>query len=718
MLFRNIIFFLFLTTILSCKKNDFEKTLYPRIELSKAYDTIHSMVIQDDYRDLETLDDPKIINWFKGQKMLTDSLLNKVDNKDYFFNLIKEAQAKQKENIDNYYIYKDGSYLYTKNDTDGIIKLYYRENQSSDESILYNPADFKKDYVISYFKASWDLSKIAIALSPKGEDKSTLIIYDKTSKSLLNDELTNVSPALVGGIQWLQDNSGFYYLQLPHYRYNDPTYLLNSETRLHFLGDNKLDKVIFSAKTNANLQINKEDFPLIRIPDDKGFYEYAKISSTGDYSKTFYRKIAANLGKSSSWIPLFDEKEKIGQFKFWGDKLIYRSSKNAENFKICTVNLNKLNFDNPKVIVPEFKEKVIVDFDVVDNKVFYTTLENGIKAEFYSLINEQNTQISLPTVSGTSYVVAKGDNLYVSTSGWTKQNALYRYDYNKKNFEEVTLSKTSYPEYDDFIVKEIEIQSHDGIMVPLSIVHRKDMQLDGKNRVLLESYGAYGSSFSPFFDFSRLEWVKEGNIWAIPHIRGGGEKGVKWYNDGSKTKKSNSWKDIIACAKFLIDQNYTSPELVINYGVSAGGVVVSRSITERPDLFGVALMDSPEINTSRLDQQPNGPGNAAEFGSITDSAEFKGLMRMDAYQHIKKDTDYPAILISVGMKDGVVVPWNSGKFVAKLQNLSQTKKPVLLAVNFNSAHMGDGTLDSYYKTISHMFTFAMWQTNHTNFEPK
>lgn len=703
---------------LSCN-HDGSKTIdYPSFIALATEDQKHGIGLIDEFRNLESLKDPTVIKWFESQDSISDKLLQGT-NKNHFFNLIKNFENRQKELIGNYRLKKDNSYFFLKKTEGESKKLFFQTQKGGKKELLLDPENYKKGWIINYFKVSWDLSKIVIALSEKGKDESEAIVFDMESRTILPQILTGLSPSLVGGIQWLPNNSGFYYLKIPHFDYNQPSYLLNTETVLYKLGTSSSKyRTVFSSTENPSLPFKKGDFPIVHILDEDSTYEYAQISSSSEFSNTYYRKIDENIGTSKSWKVLFSESNQIAQFSVDDKYLVYRTSKDASNFKICRTSIAKPNFDKPELIVPENKDEVLKDFVLKDGKIFYTTQKNGVNSKFYVKEGDQNKEIKLPYPSGSSYVVLNGKEILISISGWTTQYSLYKFDYVSMQFEDVSLSRTEYPEFENFQVEEIEVKSHDGEMVPLSLIYRKDMKKNGKNRVMLQTYGAYGASYSPFFGYATLAWVSEGNIWAIPHVRGGSEKGSDWYKGGFKTTKPNSWKDLIACTEYLIENRYTSPKLTVNYGVSAGGIPVGMSIIRRPDLFAVAIMDSPELNTIRLEFQPNGPGNEAEFGSAKDSIEFRGLIEMDSYYQMNEDGKYPSTLIKVGMNDGVVVPWNAGKFIAKLQNNTQTEKPALLSVSFESSHVGDGTFDNYYRTMSDLFSFALWQTGHPDFQPK
>jgi prolyl oligopeptidase len=261
----------------------------------------------------------------------------------------------------------------------------------------------------------------------------------------------------------------------------------------------------------------------------------------------------------------------------------------------------------------------------------------------------------------------------------------------------------------DLTVEEIEVPSYDGVKVPLSIIYKKGIKLDGKNPTLIDAYGAYGISMKPYFNRNRLMWFKNGGIYAMAHVRGGGEKGDNWYKGGFKSTKSNCWKDLIACSEYLIKNKYTSSQNIAVTGSSAGGITVGRAITERPELFKVAVIYVGLLNTVRIENTSN-LSVAAEFGTVKDSLEFKYLLDMDTYHHIHKGVNYPSILFTAGLNDFRVPVWQIAKAAAKMQEVSKGENLILLRIE-DKGHFN-------YPSEADVYSFLFWQLGHPDFKWK
>jgi prolyl oligopeptidase len=298
----------------------------------------------------------------------------------------------------------------------------------------------------------------------------------------------------------------------------------------------------------------------------------------------------------------------------------------------------------------------------------------------------------------------------ITIATWTKCDSHYEYNPTTNLFTDLELQpKGKYDAPDDLVAIEVTVKSHDGTMIPLSIIHKQGIQLDSSNPCLLTGYGAYGYSYDPFYLQTQCAWYERGGIYAIAHVRGGGENGEEWYRAGFQQTKSNTWKDFIACAEYLIEEKYTSPAKLAGEGISAGGILIGRAITERPDLFAVAIPRVGCLNQVRLETTSNGVPNIPEFGSCETEAGFQALYEMDAFLHVRDGVDYPAMLITHGITDPRVEPWQSAKFAARVQAASASGKPVLLRIDYEAGHGIGSTKTQLIQERADIFAFMMWQ---------
>jgi prolyl oligopeptidase len=269
---------------------------------------------------------------------------------------------------------------------------------------------------------------------------------------------------------------------------------------------------------------------------------------------------------------------------------------------------------------------------------------------------------------------------------WTKSPAFYFYDPNRKTVTDAMLLPASPVDFSGVEWVRVMAKSHDGTMIPLTIIHKRGLKRDGKNPTFLEGYGAYGFSINPNFNPVFIPWLERGGVVAFPSIRGGGEYGKEWHLAGFQKTKPNSWKDYIACAEYLVREGYSSPAYLAAYGGSAGGIVVGNAIIERPDLFGAAFLNAGYMNPLRAETTPNGIASVPEFGSVKTQEGFNALRTMDSYQNVRDGIAYPAVLLMHGINDQRVAPWMSAKMAARLQAATSSDKPILLRIDYDAGH--------------------------------
>ena len=259
----------------------------------------------------------------------------------------------------------------------------------------------------------------------------------------------------------------------------------------------------------------------------------------------------------------------------------------------------------------------------------------------------------------------------------------------------------------------------DGTGIPVSVIHLRDLKRDGSAPALVEAYGAYGISKNPSFRAQLTPFLLHGGVWAYAHVRGGGEFGEAWHLAGKGSTKSNTWRDFIASVHALEAAGFTSRTHVVGFGASAGGIMIGRAITEAPDLLAGAVIWAPISNTFRFETTEGGPANTAEFGSVATRAGFDALREMDAYSHVVDGTNYPAVLVTIGLNDHRVPPWMGAEFAARLQAATRSGKPVLLRVDAKGGHHMIGvSRDDFDAQVTDLLAFVLMQTGDAAFRPR
>lgn len=707
-----------LAIVIGCTTNEKKNALPPppATPVRTIVDEFHGVKVPDDYQYLESLKDDSVVTWFKRQDEYARNILNQISVREEILKRVKEldetvavvnAVQLSKENI--FYIRKE------IDQQSG--NLFYRKGAEGAETLLVDVTkiggDDKRVYTINNYYPSPDGKFVAFTSSPSGsEDDVTYVVEVETGK-LLPDRLIKSGFSL----SWLPDSKSFFYLRLRTLGEDEAESekYLDSKSYLHTVGSpQENDREIISAKKYENLGIERIDFPML-FSDKKSNTAFAIIArGVQNEINVLTAPLPDTKRENVIWRKIVDAKDEITNFATVnGSNLVALTHKNAPNFKLVKTSTANPDFSKAELLIG-FDDQVIQNFAVAKNSIIVQTLKDGVgKIHLIDKVNPQNRQeLSLP-VQGTVNIVyadEDSDKVILSMASWVTALKYYIYDDGTKKLEATTLQpEGKFDAPAELESHEVLVKSHDGEMVPLSIIHKKGLVLDGTNPTWLTGYGAYSISSLASYNPIRLAWFEKGGVYAVAHVRGGGEKGESWYRGGYKATKPNTWKDFIACAEYLVEKKYTSPAYLAGMGTSAGGILIGRAMTERPDLFAVAIPRVGCMNAVRFEFTENAV-NTPEFGTVKDSLEFTYLAEMDAYQKLKPGVTYPASFVTAGMTDSRVSPWQPGKFAAKLQAVNKSDRPMILRVEFEGGH---GFLAASRKQIQEeyadMMAFMLWQ---------
>ena len=403
-----------------------------------------------------------------------------------------------------------------------------------------------------------------------------------------------------------------------------------------------------------------------------------------------------------------------------GDDLWLLTHKDAPRFKIIHTHLSNPDLSHADVVVAPSAAVVIALGAAQD--ALYIQLRDGaidhlLRIGYETAAKPEPVVLPYDGSIGLYPTDVRAPGVVFELSGWTKANRFYEYDPKTKNVVDTKLRPSApFDNPEDIESEEVKVPAQDGTLIPLSIIHRSGLKLDGSNPVLLNGYGAYGSSLDPNFDPVNLAWLERGGVLAFAHVRGGGEFGDDWHKAGQKLTKPNTWHDFIACAEYLIEKKYTSPAHLAGEGESAGGILIGRSITERPDLFAAALIEVGFTDALRGELEQDGPGEIPEWGTVKDPDGFKGLYEMSAYAHVKNGARYPAVMLTTGRNDPRVAPWESDKMTARLQAATTSGKPILLRVDYEAGHGIGSTKTQLEQELADEWSFLFWQFGDVRFQ--
>ncbi|MCC6459755.1 MAG: prolyl oligopeptidase family serine peptidase [Saprospiraceae bacterium] len=713
--------FIFLVVLALFANNAFAQFRYPATKTVDAKDTYWGVTYSDPYRWLEDMKDPEVNAWFKAQAELTNTTMNSITGRDGLIAEWRTLDKLQPPQI--YFPIKEGGRIFYQKRMPGekVSKVYFRENMAAPEQLLFDPLTFQEGKTLSVqqIAPSYDGKKLLIGYAENGAEVQTIQVLNVDTKQFLPD----VIPATAGIVGWTFDNEAFLYMWIKSADNTDPTARLNPKTKLHALGaDTQADLDFFSNAAYPELKIEEKVYPYVTLRKDAKAYVFAGEGTVQNEQKWHFAPISQFYSGKIQWKTLCTPDDKlVNSFDIVGDNVFAITHKGAAKRKLISTDLKNPDWAKAKVIAPE-KAMVLENFARCKDFLLLR-YSDGINNYFYkyNLVTEKTMEVKLP-FSGSAFafcIDTKTNEFLVAITSWNQPFTEFIYHAETDQFTPSPFNAAPvYPDaYKDLVVEEVDVKGHDGVLVPLSIIYKKGIKKDGSNVCLMESYGAYGYGMLPYFSAELNSLATKGAVIAIPHVRGGGEKGEDWYKAGYKTTKPNTWNDFISCAEYLIKNGYTQASKLGGTGTSAGGILITRAITERPDLFAAAICNVGCANALRLEFSSNGPVNIPEFGTVTDSVECKALYEMDGMQHVKKGVKYPAIMGVGGWTDPRVVVWQPGKFVAAAQQASSSGKPVLMKVNYDNGHFTEDR-EVTFANFADQYAFVLWQCGHPDFQLK
>jgi prolyl oligopeptidase len=683
-------------------------------------DTAYGQVVADPYRWLEDSHGPEATQWLKSQDAYTRTTLATIPGRAKFLARVKALDLGSTEVRGTQVWGGRTFYLKVPAGSDNA-RLYVRDRLDAPERLLVDPDRLTTrdvHYAIDYYTPSTDGALVAYGISAGGSEHSVIHIIETSTGTLLPD---SIDRANFGLISWLPGNRSFLYNRLQKLTPDMPKTAFEQRSRayIHQLGqDPETDIFVFGYGYAPALTIADNDISGVTYSSASAFLIGVVAHGTQNELTAYVAPLDQARSSPIPWKKLFDVNDAIVSFDVRGDDLYARSHRQQAHYEVLKTSLTHPDVAHAKTVVPA-SDVVIQEADVARDGIYIRDLDAGIGR--LRRLSFDGTIESIPVGQGKSVsdiaVASTEDGVRVHAVSWTTAPVWLTYDAHRGTVRDMGIVPPFPIPTSDYEALEVRAKSADGTMVPLSIVRRKGLALDGRHPTHLVGYGAYGISIDPQFDPTRLAWLERGGTLAIAHVRGGGELGEEWYRAGYKLTKQHTIDDFLACAQYLIDNKYTSPAQLSGEGTSAGGVLIGGAITQRPDLFAGALIRVGLSDALRAEFTPNGPPNIAEFGTVKDSDGFRGLYAMDAYQHVKDGTPYPGVLLTAGYNDPRVDPSQSGKMAARLQAATSSKRPVLLRVDFDAGHGFGSTRAQHDLEYADEMAFLLWQDGDPAFQP-
>ncbi|MBV8814681.1 MAG: S9 family peptidase [Verrucomicrobia bacterium] len=667
-------------------------------------DTIDGVTLQDDYQWLEQLNDPKVKAWAEKQNQRAQKFLDALPERTQLAAQIKKLITSVPPGLQEVEIVGNkifGLKLDPSKQQPFVVVLDNPEKPESEKTICDpNTIDPSGATALDWFVPSPDGKTLAVSISKNGTEDGDLCFFDVDTGKQLPDIIKHVQfPTGGGSAAWTRDGKAVFYTRYPREGERPAADLhFYQQVYFHRLGTPESEDVYSVGKefpkiAEVQLQSNADsDYVVATVENGDG----------GDYETFAY-------GPDKNWHQLakFEDGVKKGVLGF-GPVFYAISLAEAPRGKLVKFALDASE-PKPELVVPA-GEGVISDVAVTDNQIVMATLEGGPSGLYaYNLDGSNQKTIPIPPISTVAFLAAGKDLVLTKIGSYTEIANWFKYDAADNQLAPARLNAEAPVSFTDLEVTRDFAVSKDGTKIPLNIVHKRGIALDGSHPTILYGYGGYGLSEVPRARLVFRAWYDRGGIYVDTNLRGGGEYGEEWHKAGYLTKKQNVFDDFAACAQYLIEHKYTSTPKLGMLGGSNGGLLMGAMITQHPGLMKAVVSEVGIYDSVRSELWPNGAFNTTEFGTIKDPDQFKALLAYSPYHHVIDGRKYPAILLTAGLNDGRVAPYNSFKFAARLQAAAAPGNPILLRVN-SFGHGGIGSsLDQQVADLTDVFSFFAYQ---------
>jgi prolyl oligopeptidase len=675
--------------------------LYPETKKTDFKEEYHGNTVADPYRWLEDDKSEETKDWVTRQNKVTFDYLDKISyRKDW---------QKRMEEINNYPKYSSPSrqneyFYFSKNDGLQNQSVVYRQKGLNGKpEIVLDPNKFSATGTTSL--ATFSLSKDGrygvVGKSTGGSDWRTFYVMDMKTLKYLPDSLAWVK---VSGASWQAD--GFYYSRYPT---PAPGTELSTKNENHQVYYHKVGTTQDQDILMYEDKLNPQRFHSV-FTDETEQYVFLNISDRGK-------------GKDGNSLWYFDSKSEDDQFKplikeigdhsynFVGEvngKFLLQTNDGAKNRRVILIDPKNPAPEKWTTVIPE-KPETMSSISSAGDKLFVTYMKDVTSRVYvYDMNGKLENEVKLPSLGNAGGFGGEKEDKFVfyTFTSFTFPPTIYKYDIATGTSEIFRKPEVKFnPE--EYVTEQVFYPSKDGTKVPMFIVYKKGLPLNGKNPTMLTGYGGFNISSNPNFSPTRIAWLEQGGIYCVANLRGGSEYGEKWHEAGMRLNKQNVFDDFISAAEFLINKKYTSRDYLSIAGGSNGGLLVGAVVNQRPDLFKVALPQVGVMDMLRFHKFTIGWNWIAEYGSSDNPQDFKNLIAYSPIHNIKPGLNYPAILVTTSDHDDRVVPAHSFKYASTLQDKYKGSNPVIIRIDVNSGH-GASNMQKALETSADIYSFTFY----------
>ena len=683
--------------VMSCTPQQ-KKLTYPKAEKVDTVDVYFGTEVADPYRWLENDTSAATAAWVEAENKVTNEYLAQIP--------FRKQLLERLTNLANYEkigapFKKHGKYYFYKNDgLQNQSVLYVQDSLEGEPRVFLDPNKLSDDGTVALTGLSFshDGKYAAYTISRSGSDWREIYVLDTATGQLLDD---HIEWAKFTGAAWQGD--GFYYsaYDAPVKGKEFSNVNENHKVYYHKIGTPQTeDKLIYQ-----NPAYPKRFYYTGTSEDERILFVYESGAGRGNnlFIKDLKKANAPFIQLTTDFDYQYSPIEVI-------DNNVYIfTNYGAPKNRIMVADINNPKLENWKELIPEM-ESVLSSAEVIGGKLFLTYDKDASNhAYVYSQKGEHMHEIKLPSLGSVGFSGTKDDKecFFVFTS-FTTPGTIYKYDMDKNSYELYRAPKVEFNS-DDFVTEQAFFPSKDGIMIPMFLTYKKDLERNGNNPVFLYGYGGFGISLNPGFTTSRIPFLENGGIYAQVNLRGGSEYGEEWHIAGTKMQKQNVFNDFISAAEYLINNKYTNPDKIAIVGGSNGGLLVGACMTQRPDLFKVAIPQVGVMDMLRYHKFTIGWNWASDYGTSEDSQEmFEYLKGYSPLHNLKSGTKYPATMVTTADHDDRVVPAHSFKFAATLQECNDGTNPTIIRIDSKAGHGAGKPMAKVLEEQADIYGFIMY----------
>jgi prolyl oligopeptidase len=683
--------------MMSCASGQ-QKIVYPEAPRVDTVDTYFGTRVADPYRWLENDTSAATEAWVKAENEVTNRYLSQIPFRDKLLRRLTELSDYERFGVP---FKRNGKYYFSKNDGLQNQSVYYvQDSLTSEPRVFLDPNKLSDDGTVALTGLSFshDGKYTAYSISRSGSDWSEIYVIDTQTGKPLGD---HIQWAKFGGPSWQGD--GFYYSA-----YDAPTKgkefsNVNENHKIYFhrIGEpQSSDKLVYQnpayPKRFYSAGTTKEERALFLIESGAGRGNNLFVRDLKRPGDTFTQ---LTTDMDFQYYPI----------EVIGDKIYLFTNYGAPKNRIMVADIAHPKLDEWKELIPE-SDAVLSDANVIGGKLYLTYDKDASNhAYVYNLDGTRLQEINLPSVGTVGFSGDKDEKeCFFMFTSFTIPGATYIYNVDDNSYQLFRAPKVAF-NADDFVTEQVFFPSKDGTKIPMFLTYKKGLEKNGQNPVYLYGYGGFGISMNPSFSAMRIPFLEKGGIYALVNLRGGNEYGEEWHVAGTKMRKQNVFDDFIGAAEYLIDQRYTTSPKIAIVGGSNGGLLVGACMTQRPELFGVAIPQVGVMDMLRYHKFTIGWNWASDYGTSEDSQEmFEYLHGYSPLHNLKPGTKYPATLVTTADHDDRVVPAHSFKFAATLQADNDGTNPTLIRIDSKAGHGAGKPMAKVLEEQADIYSFIMY----------